>query len=1062
MALRVVRAAKDYQEATHGLAKQLETCISDSNGSLADYVLQSLFPLLSLVVGEICATKPENPSVFLAIWLLEECGAPAGCLQSLRAWASSGEVGSPFRGAAPREEPRVAQAGPPLKPPCDSGTRRVGPKTRKLGGAPGPGGSPKAEHSDRPSLQPGAPHTGRGRGSDVAEGVGDGGVTAAGGRVGLECGREASGSGGPSPYSSSVGDGMEASAAVSSRRSSGRPAPERAGRRKGTYGVLEVSPPQLSEMVELLSGVPEFKELEEADLNKVAGVAECIHFDPDEIICHIGLEPKAIYVIKDGIASVAVPQVIGRKCRGEVFGQASLNHMAGSSQQVTANTGLVCLKVDAAEVAKLDIKTRLKKCNEVKRAQWSDNHNGLLESLCPDNTVCPATGWKIVAFQRTKFDRDVIATALMNNKVLSELMDFTEEHFDLIAQSVYLIHVPRDGVLMHAGDRGNAMFVVQDGLLDASLDGYTGLQFKIRSTDSFGELALLYDTPRMATVTAVRDSKLWVLTREHYHAVTQISYRARMEKYTEMVERVPCFQHLREGDQLHVFAGALEDSFFVKGDDVCVQGEDQGLFFIINEGQCEVLQDGARIRTLSKGDWYGEEQMFNNSAMQHTVRVISDAASALSLEHASWLVVNKAISKMCQQGAAAPLKTATPVNVDLFDVMAECAPETLLRRLDRLRLSTKNGIEANKLPSSASNSPNVTSGHGEGSLQRLVKVGALGEGAFGSVMLMQDRITRKMYAMKVLFKEQIQAQNLLQCVRNERTLMMLLDSDFVVQLYRTYEDAKHYFFIQEAVLGGELFETFDNNSLFGQVPHVMFYIGCVLMGLEHMHSRRVIYRDLKLENCLLNETGYLKLTDLGIAKLVIGRTYTVCGTTDYFAPETLRQVGYNRAVDWWACGVLLFIMLAGRSPFDAPEVTQIYKNILKGFSKVSFPPSIPADAIDVIKSLCCKEPEERVTMQKGGVDKLKAMPFFLPLDWDALSRQQVCPPFTPSRNTAAKAASKVLEKDVEYDVSEASEWDGGALGQLAFPRGRGSEPSSPASNSISYEPDPLTPKRVRG
>merc|ERR1719356_1856551 len=131
-----------------------------------------------------------------------------------------------------------------------------------------------------------------------------------------------------------------------------------------------------------------------------------------------------------------------------------------------------------------------------------------------------------------------------------------------------------------------------------------------------------------------------------------------------------------------------------------------------------------------------------------------------------------------------------------------------------------------------------------------------------------------------------------------------------------------------------------------------FYIGCVTMGLSHMHLKRVIYRDLKLENCLLDCSGYLKLTDMGIAKHVIGKTFTVCGTADYFAPETLRQQGHNRAVDWWASGVLLFIMMTGRSPFDAPETQQIYKNIIKGIAKVCFPENFASDLTDTIKSLC--------------------------------------------------------------------------------------------------------------
>merc|ERR1712190_497288 len=194
--------------------------------------------------------------------------------------------------------------------------------------------------------------------------------------------------------------------------------------------------------------------------------------------------------------------------------------------------------------------------------------------------------------------------------------------------------------------------------------------------------------------------------------------------------------------------------------------------------------------------------------------------------------------------------------------------------------------------------------------------------------------------------------------------------------------------------------------------YARFYIGCVINALWHMHFKRVIYRDLKLENCLLDEMGYCKLTDFGIAKVVVGKTYTVCGTADYFAPETLKQVGHNRAADWWACGVLLFIMAAGRSPFDAPEVTQIYKNIIKGFSKVKFPANFPSDLTDVIKSLCRKKPEERVTMQKGGVDNLKMLPFFGSLRWEDLANRELEPPFVPQFDES-RIAGKALSRNIE-------------------------------------------------
>merc|ERR1719327_1580381 len=115
-----------------------------------------------------------------------------------------------------------------------------------------------------------------------------------------------------------------------------------------------------------------------------------------------------------------------------------------------------------------------------------------------------------------------------------------------------------------------------------------------------------------------------------------------------------------------------------------------------------------------------------------------------------------------------------------------------------------------------------------------------------------------------------------------------------------------------------------------------------------MHSRKLVHRDIKLENILVRNSGYAVICDFGLAKVVLGKTYTVCGTADYLAPETLKQVGHNRAVDWWALGILVFIMMAGRSPFDADDVMQIYKNITKGFKKETFPEDFNFDLTDFV------------------------------------------------------------------------------------------------------------------
>jgi len=352
----------------------------------------------------------------------------------------------------------------------------------------------------------------------------------------------------------------------------------------------------------------------------------------------------------------------------------------------------------------------------------------------------------------------------------------------------------------------------------------------------------------------------------------------------------------------------------------------------------------------------------------------------------------------------------------------KAADDYLHRRLSRnVRQRCKEQLSSPKGASSAVTEP----------LANFEQMGLLGEGSFGTVYLLRDKNTESMFALKGLCKKHITSENMENTVKNERSTMILFDSDFIVRLYKTYQDSKYIYLMLEAALGGELFDVYTNHDLFGKIEVARFYICCITMGLAHMHLNRVIYRDLKLENCLLDCKGYCKLTDMGIAKVVIGKTYTVCGTADYFAPETLRQVGHNRAVDWWALGVLLFIMLAGRSPFDAPEVSQIYKNIIKGFSKVKIPHSFPSDVIDVIKSLCRKKPEERVTMQKGGVDNFKEMPFFNAISWDNVTDLKQEPPFMPPKFDTARIAGKKAENPFQVDVHNVQEWDGG-IGSVAL------------------------------
>eukprot|EP00439_Symbiodinium_sp_Y106_P038282 s5466_g4.t1 len=259
-------------------------------------------------------------------------------------------------------------------------------------------------------------------------------------------------------------------------------------------------------------------------------------------------------------------------------------------------------------------------------------------------------------------------------------------------------------------------------------------------------------------------------------------------------------------------------------------------------------------------------------------------------------------------------------------------------------------------------------------------------------------------------------------LKNERNILSTLDSPFIIHLHGCYHDNKFVFFLLEVALGGELFDLYNEYDLWGRTDTAQFYVACVALGLSHIHSKHIVWRDLKLENCLVNSQGYAKLTDMGIAKMVTGKTYTVCGTADYFAPETLKQVGHNRAADWWALGVMLFIMLAGHSPFDAPEVMQIYKNIIKGFSKVQFPPAFPKEAEECVRSLCRKKPEDRLTMQRGGISNLMPLTFFDGLSWEEVKALTMKPPWIPPEPDYEKIAARKLSRPIDIQFDELSLW----------------------------------------
>lgn len=172
-----------------------------------------------------------------------------------------------------------------------------------------------------------------------------------------------------------------------------------------------------------------------------------------------------------------------------------------------------------------------------------------------------------------------------------------------------------------------------------------------------------------------------------------------------------------------------------------------------------------------------------------------------------------------------------------------------------------------------------------------------------------------------------------------------------------------------------------------------FYAAEVILAIEYLHERNIIYRDLKPENILLSGDGHIRLTDFGFAKVVPELTWTLCGTPDYLAPEIVMSRGYGKAVDWYAVGVLIYEMLLGTPPFYHENHLKLYENIVQQTAK--FPPTFDAVARDLIERLLEKNPVMRLGSLAGGAEDIKRHPWFREVKWDLLSKLLIKAPYRP-------------------------------------------------------------------
>ncbi|XP_049780677.1 cGMP-dependent protein kinase, isozyme 1 isoform X2 [Schistocerca cancellata] len=597
--------------------------------------------------------------------------------------------------------------------------------------------------------------------------------------------------------------------------------------------------------------------------------------------------------------------------------------------------------------------------------------------------------------QIQRYDKDfrskqLIKDAIMDNDFLKNL---DSSQVREIVDSMYPLEYAKGSFVIREGEAGSHLYVSAEGEFEViKEDKVLG---RMGPGKAFGELAILYNCTRTASIKVVNDAKVWVLDRRVFQQIMMRTGLQRLEDNINFLRSVPLLRNL-SNDVLAKIADVLEVEFYPAGAHIIRQGASGDTFFIISGGCVKVTQrlagrrEDEEIRTLERGDYFGEQALLKEDCRTASVIALPPGVECLTLDRDSFIQLIGDLSELHEKDYGDETRGLSRPSSS-FSLYADVEAEYDYIRLDDLDV-----------------------------------IATLGVGGFGRVELVQYMYDRSLtFALKCLKKQHIVDTQQQEHIYSEKNIMMSCRSPFICRLYRTFRDSKYVYMLLEACLGGEVWTILRDRGCFDDHT-TRFVTACVVEAFEYLHARGIIYRDLKPENLLLDTQGYVKLVDFGFSKRLgySAKTWTFCGTPEYVAPEIILNKGHDRAVDYWSLGILMHELLTGTPPFTAADPMKTYNIILKGIDMVDFPRHITRAAQSLIKRLCRDAPSERLGYQRGGIQDIKKHKWFQGFDWEGLRHRTLPAPIVQQiRGPTDTSNFDSYPKDLDIPPDEFSNWD---------------------------------------